>query len=495
MVRASDENAPHADWLCAHDGRGHVYLPRGELVFAGDSIIYAGFDFPGPVDRRIDFGCAFIGPGFVDLDALGDVDSEVLTFDRGPGHLLGRVWTEKTLRQGPDETFTPDEERWKYRYAFTRLLRNGITSAVPITSMLYRAWAESYDEIADVAAIAAEMGIRVWLGPCYMSGLTYQDESGALHQYWDAERGMSGLRDAERFIANFHGAHSGLVSAALLPDRIETQLPQVLERTARIQRDSGVPLRIHCCQSAYEFETVVALRGTTPLGWLEGLGLLTDKAILPHGIYLSGHPRVSIQGEDDLLRLADLQATVAHCPVVFGRDGELLASFARMCRRGVRFGMGTDTQPPDMIENIRLGRIFNAVADQGPTATAGDFYTAATLGGAAALGRTDIGRLSIGTKADIAVFALDDLQLGPIDDPITALTIAGSGRDCRSVWVNGVERVKDFAVIGADAAGLRATAAGLYEKLARTHASRAPGSVDPRALFTSVFPVKPNPRQ
>lgn len=479
-----------ADWLCAFDGRGHTYIPEGEVVFDGDSIIYTGFAFPGPVDRRIDYGSAFIGPGFIDLDALGDVDSEVITFDRGPGHLLGRVWTEEALRQGPGETFTPEEELFKYRYAFSRLLRNGITSAVPITSMLYRAWAETYDEMAGVAALAGEMGIRAWLGPCYMSGLTYQDAKGALHQHWDVERGLAGLRDAERFIADYHGTHDGLVSAALLPDRIETQASEVLQRTAGIQRESGVALRIHCCQSVYEFETVVALYGSTPLGWLEKLGLLTERAILPHGIYLSGHPRTSVEGEEDVNRLAASGATVAHCPVVFARDGELLSSFARLSRRGVRFGMGTDTQPPDMIENIRIGRILNSIADERPTATAGDFYNAATLGGAAVLGRSDLGRLSPGAKADIAVFSLDDLQLGPVDDPLSALVIAGSGRDCRSVWVNGHERVRDHSVIGADTAWLRATASSLHQKLLDTHVRRSPRSDSGRQIFAPMFPIR-----
>ncbi len=480
-----------AEWLCAFDGQGHVYLPHGEVVFEGDSIIYTGFAFPGQVDRRIDYGCAFIGPGFIDLDALGDVDSEVITFDRGPGHLLGRVWTEGALRMGPIETFTPEEELFKYRYAFTRLLRNGITSAVPITSMLYRSWAESYEEMAGVAALAGEMGIRAWLGPCFMAGVTYQDDCGTPHQHWDVEKGLQGLRDAERFIADFDGSNGGLVSAALLPDRIETQAPEVLERCASIQRETGVPLRIHCCQSVYEVETVLALRGATPMGWLERLGLLTERAILPHGIYLSGHPQISVKDNEDTARLVASGATVAHCPVVFGRDGELLASFSKLRQQGVRFGMGTDTQPPDMIENIRVGRMLNAVAEGRPTATAGEFYNAATLGGAAALGRSDLGRLGPGAKADIAVFSLEDLQLGPIDDPLSALAIAGSGRDCRSVWVNGTERVRDFKVIGTDVEWLRTSASALYQKVAITHARRAPGADRKEEMFTSTFPVRP----
>ena len=59
----------------------------------------------------------------------------MLTFDNGPGKNLGRIPTEDALRRGPTEACTRDEELFKYRYAFTQLLANGITTALPITSM------------------------------------------------------------------------------------------------------------------------------------------------------------------------------------------------------------------------------------------------------------------------------------------------------------------------------------------------------------------------
>ncbi|MCZ4354753.1 chlorohydrolase family protein [Roseovarius aestuarii] len=478
-----------AAWVVGYEAGGHVLLRNGEVAFEGDTVLFVGHGFDGPVDRRVDYGQAMIGPGFVDLDALGDVDTEVLTFDRGPAETLGRVWTEDALRRGPSETFTPGEELAKYRYGFTRLLRNGITSAVPITSMLYRQWAESYDEMAGVAHLAADMGLRVWLGPCYMSGLTYQNAAGQLARHWDEARGLQGLEDAERFITDFDGTAGGRISAALLPDRIETQMPSVLKRTADIQRASGIVLRIHCCQSTYEMETVLALRGTTSLGWLEQMSLLTERTILPHGIYLSDHPQIRVTGQDDRLRLISTGVTIAHCPVIFGRDGEFLDSFAKYLRSGIRMGMGTDTHPCDMIQNIRVGRMLNAVADGGPTASAADFYTAATIGGADALGRPDLGRLAPGTKADIAVFDLAGLHLGPVDDPIHALALAGSGRDCRSVWVAGRQLVQDFAVVGVDETALGAEARRLYAKARMSHADRAPERPDPDLIFHASYPV------
>lgn len=478
-----------ADWVVGFHRGDHALIPRGEVVFSGAAIEFVGRGFDGPVDRRIDFGRAMIGPGFIDLDALGDLDTEVLCFDNGPGRNLGRVWTEEALRRGPKEAYTPEEELFKYRFAFTQLIRNGITTALPITSMLYRAWAESHDEMAGVAAIAEELGIRAYLGPCYMSGLTYQRADGSLARHWDEDRGMAGLDDAARFIAGFDGEAGGRIRAFLAPDRIETQTPRVLERTAALQRETGVPMRLHCCQSVYEFETVLALRGHSPLGWLESLGLLSDKAILPHGIYISGHPQVSLPGDDDMRRLVGSGATVAHCPVVFGRDGEVLASFASYRAKGVRFGMGTDTHPADMVENIRVGRMLSLLAGDVPAATAADFYRAATLGGADALGRPDLGRLAPGARADITVYDLSGFHLGQVLDPIKAMALAGTGRDFRASFIEGREVMADFTVLGSDTDALKRAADRQILKARAIHADRAPGRPAPDTIFRAAFPV------
>lgn len=478
-----------ADWVVGFHKGDHVLIPGGEVVFSGRTIEFVGRAFPGEVDRRIDYGRAMIGPGFIDLDALGDLDTEVLTFDNGPWRNLGRIWTEDALRRGPEEAYTPQEELFKYRYAFTQLIRGGTTTALPITSMLYRAWAESYDEMAGVAAIAEEMGVRAYLGPCYMSGLTYQRADGSLAQHWDEAKGMAGLKDAARFIADFDGRAGGRIRAFLAPDRIETQMPRVLEGTAALQRETGVPMRLHCCQSVYEVETVLSLRGQTSLAWLEELGLLTDRAILPHGIYLSGHPRISAKGDADLRRLIASGATVAHCPIVFGRDGEALSSFASYRAAGVRFGMGTDTHPADMVDNIRLGRMLSRLMTPDIPATAADFYRAATIGGADALGRPDLGRLAPGARADISVFDLSGFHLGQVLDPIKAMALAGSGRDFRASFIDGREVMAEFAVIGSDPAALTRAADRQILKARAIHADRAPGRPAVEHIFRPAFPV------
>ncbi len=360
---------------------------------------------------------------------------------------------------------------------------------MPITSMTYRAWAESYDEMAGVAGIAGEFGLRCYLGPCVMSGLTYQTADGSLARYFDSARATEGLADARQFIGDFDRAHGGLVRAALLPDRIETCTPDLFDGLAAIQHETGVPLRIHCCQSVYEVETVLELHGTTSLGYLERHGLLSDKALLPHGIYMSGHPQVSRSGDEDIQRLTASGATVVHCPVVFARDGEALNSFARYRSLGINLSLGTDTHPPDLIDNMRQGLNIGRIVDgRRDAASAADFYNAATLGGARALGRDDLGRLAPGAQADITVFDLSGFHLGPIVDPIKTMLLAGSGRDFVASFIAGRQVMAEGAVVGTDEAALAKAADRLMAKLIVSHSARAPGTPSPEKLFPRSIP-------
>ncbi len=462
-----------SSWVIGFDGHSHVYWRDGEVVFTGGRIEFVGRGFQGQVDRTVDYGNAVIGPGLIDLDALGDIDTGVLTLDNGDKRDNGRLWSEDYLRNGPTEAYSPDEEVFKYRYAFTHLIRNGVTTALPITSMYYRAWAETQEEFEAVTGVAGELGLRVYLGPCYMSGITYVRADGTLGQHWNEARGLDGLDRALRYVTAFDGAHGGRVRGMFAPDRIETCTPELLARTVAASRELDVPVRLHCCQSVYEFQTVWKLRGQTPLGWLESLGLLTPRAILPHGIFLSGHPGVPVGGDQDWQRLKASGVSIVHCPAVFARTGQALDSFGRYRDAGINIGMGTDTWPPDLLHNLQLGLYLARVMEGCDNQTrVADLYNAATLGGAKALARDDLGRLAPGAQADIVVFDLGAPHLGPVFDPLKNLLLAGRGTDCRASYIAGRCVMEDFRVGGQHEGHLQEQADRQFEKQVTHQAHR-----------------------
>ena len=168
--------------------------------------------------------------------------------------------------------------------------------------------------------------------------------------------------------------------------------------------------------------------------------------------------------------------------------GETLNSFGKYRSSSINIGLGTDTWPPDLLYNMQLGLYVARMMEGDANHTSiADLYNAATLGGAKALGRDDLGRLAPGAQADIAVFDLRGEHLCPIFDPFKNLILAGRGTDCRASYVAGRCVMEDFAVLGVDAAALQAQAQRQYEKLMASHSQRAFGKPTAERLFHPVF--------
>ena len=369
-----------ARWVVGHVDGHHVLYENGEVVFNGDQILFVGHGYSGERGRQTDYGNALIGPGFIDLDALSDLDTTVLAFDNQPAWRKGRVWPETYMNAGPREMYTPEELGAQKRYAFSRLIRNGITTALPIASLFYREWGETWEEFVAAAGAAEELGLRVYLGPAYRTGNTLVRDDGSLDFYFNEERGFNGLSDAVKFCQVFEGQSGGLIRTMLSPDRIETCTPELLRRSAAAAIELDVPIRLHCCQSLFEYETVLKLHGMSPPEWLLSLGFLSERTILPHVTVVSGVTGV-IGDAPDLQIISDSGASIAHCPLVMARHGIALNSFRKYRELGINIGMGTDTHPPDMILNMQLGLLLSRVVEANAEACrAEDFFDAATLG-------------------------------------------------------------------------------------------------------------------
>jgi cytosine/adenosine deaminase-related metal-dependent hydrolase len=98
--------------------------------------------------------------------------------------------------------------------------------------------------------------------------------------------------------------------------------------------------------------------------------------------------------------------------------------------------------------------------------TARDVFNAATLDGARALGRDDIGRLELGAKADIVIVDFQQMEIGPVDDPIRNLVYSASASQIDTVIVDGRLVVEDGTVPGVDERALirRASEAHIWQR-------------------------------
>lgn len=483
--RASGRTALTAAWVLAHDGKTHRLIKNGEVVIEGARILHVGARFEGEVARRIDLGPAVISPGLIDLDALSDLDTTIMGIDHHPGWAKGRVWPRSYIERGPYEMYSQDELAFQKRFAFAQLLMSGITTAAPIASLFYREWGETVAEFTAAADAAGEMGLRVYLSPAYRAGGMVLEAPNKMVPVFDEERGFQGLEDAIRFIGEQDGRHEGLVRGLLAPDRVETSTAELLRRTDAASRDLNCPIRLHMAQGVMEVETVRALHGTTAPDWLAGLGLLSDRMIAPHATNAT---------DTDLQHYADHGVSIVHCPVVSGRGGGILRSFGKLRDMGINISMGTDTAPADMLQNLLIGLITARIAEGRPdNVLSADLWNAATLGGAKALKRDDLGRLAPGLPADIAVFALNDAVMTPAIDPITTLVVGGSGKVCQATFVDGrlsmrrIDHKPEVAGIP-DLEAAQARAQAQFDGLIQKYPDRSWQHLPVSELFPSSFP-------
>ncbi|WP_269933027.1 amidohydrolase family protein [Aminobacter sp. HY435] len=470
-----------ADWLLAYHDDGHRLVPRGELVMEDGKVIFAGRRFDGVVARRIDFGSALISPGLIDLDALSDIDTYGLVTDNQPGWAKGRIWPRSYVERGPYEMYTPEELAFQKRFAFGLLLLNGITTAAPIASLYYREWGETVAEFDAAADAAGDLGLRVFLSPAYRSGGMVLEAPGKMVPMFDEQKGLAGLADAVSFIERQHGRHGGLVNGMLAPDRVETCTLELLRRTMDAARDLDCRVRMHLAQGKLELETMHALHGVSGPQWLADNGLFNERLIAPHATHAS---------ERDLQLYAEHRVSIAHSPLVSARMGGTLNSFAACRKLGINIGMATDTAPPDMLMNLLMGLVGCRVSEKASDAvSSAELFDAATLGGAKALGRTDIGRLASGTNADIAVFRLDDPCMTPTIDPITTLVLGGSGKVTQAVFVDGRLSMLDGEVANLDMRAARERAQRQFDGLVAKYPDRSWQHRPVSELFSPSYPL------
>jgi len=471
-----------ASWVVGHKEGSHTLLRNGQVVFENGAIVFVGHNFPGEVARRIDFGNALISPGLIDLDALSDLDTTILGIDSHPGWAKGRVWPRSYVEAGPYEMYSQEELAFQKRFAFGQLLLNGITTAAPIASLFYREWGETVAEFDAAADAAGDLGLRVYLSPAYRSGGMVLEAPGKIVPVFDEERGLQGLSDAIAYIERQNGRHGDLVRGMLAPDRVETSTLTLLQRTDAAARDLGCKFRLHMAQGAMEVDTVRALHGSTAPVWLAKHGLLSDRLIAPHATNAT---------EQDLGLYAENGVSIVHCPLVSARSGSILNSFSTCRKRGINIAMGTDTTPADMLMNLLVGLIACRISDHAPDrGRSADLFDAATLGGAQALGRSDLGHLSAGARADIAVFSLDDTIMAPSVDPITTLVTGGSGKVTRAVFVDGRVSMLDRRLAGFDMEKARIQAQAQYDGLIAKYPERSWNHPSVSEIFPPSYPIE-----
>ncbi len=317
------------------------------------------------------------------------------------------IWPAEARLQGPDI-------HAGMLLGGLELLRGGVTTSV-----------EMYLHGRELVTATIAAGLRVVLGGPVLDlpGLDWHSMITEIDGWIDEV----GLRSERGDLVELgYGAHS----AYTLP-------VEALEIIAGSAAQRGALLQIHVAESADEDREQRARYGSVPL-MLESLGALEHRVLAAHAVHLS---------DKDIGVFATNGVGVAHCP---GSNGKLASGIARvvdMRAAGVKVALGTDGPASndglDLWQEARLAGMYARLSTWDATAlTAADLLLMLTAGGAAAIGREDIGTLSAGRWADMVHINVDTSAFpGGLEVPdeqlLANLVWASGARGVLDVWVAG----------------------------------------------------------
>jgi cytosine/adenosine deaminase-related metal-dependent hydrolase len=412
-------------------GEHHELIPDGSVLIDGASITYVGTDRTKPADRVIDAAGKLICPGFINLHVhsqlnVGDylvTDAAKKDYMSANYFVFGAPAKEKAAPPPPESVAIGR------RYALFSALKNGATTVLDPGG--------GPGDLDQYVEIVGELGGRVFFSPPYRSHDIFTDAEG--RHYYEAreDRGRPGLKRAADFIRKHNGA-KGRLHGILNPAQAETCEPSLLKETAAAARELGVPIHIHAAGNLREFVHILYNYRKPVIEYLAEAEILRPGTVLGHTVFIAGSSRVDYPFGDELKLLADSGASVGHCPHKYAKMAVAAESFDRYVDAGVLMGLGTDTYPLDIVAEMRYASLISRLVDRKYHGGRPErVFNAATVWGAKALGREDLGRLAPGAKADVAIIDLRTTRYGPARDPITALVEYGSGADVDTVLVNG----------------------------------------------------------
>jgi cytosine/adenosine deaminase-related metal-dependent hydrolase len=256
------------------------------------------------------------------------------------------------------------------------------------------------------------------------------------------------LRDTRRVIEQYHDpSPRAMVRVVVAPCSPFTVSPDLMRESASLARAYGVHLHTHLAETLDEERYCLSRFRRRPAEYVEQLDWIGADVWHAHCVHLS---------DEECARLGRAGTGAAHCPSSNMRLASGVAPLPAMLAAGMRVGLGVDGSASNdsshLLAEARQAMLLRRLAAMDPGAlTAREALRLATRGGAAALGRDDIGQLGPGLAADLVGFRLDTLPLAgaAVHDALAALVFCHPQAVDLSV-IDGRVRVEGGRLVDAD---------------------------------------------
>ena len=254
-----------------------------------------------------------------------------------------------------------------------------------------------------------------------------------------------------------------LISTTLAPHAPYTVADESFTRIRMLSDQLDIPVHLHLHETAHEVEESKKQHGVRPFARMQSLGLVNDHLIAVHMTQLI---------DAEIAACADAGASIVHCAESNLKLASGFCPAEKVRKAGVNLALGTDgcasNNDLDMFGEMRTAALLaKGVANDASAFDAGFALQAATINGARALGLGDqVGSILAGKQADLVAIRLDAIQTQPLYNAISQIVYA-TGRDQVSdVWIAGVRKLENGALIGVDENALRENAKSWRDRIA-----------------------------
>jgi cytosine/adenosine deaminase-related metal-dependent hydrolase len=295
-------------------------------------------------------------------------------------------------------------------------------------------------QLDDEIAGAQEIGVRLQASRGSMS---LGESKGGLPPDAAVEPEEKIMAESQRLIQKYHDAKKGaFVQIVLAPCSPFSVTGELMKQSAKLARETGVHLHTHLAETEDEQQFCVVKFGARPVPYMESLEWVGEDVWFAHAVYVNG---------EEVKTFAKHGCGVAHCASSNMRLASGIAPVREYLAAGVKVGLGLDGSASNdgshMLAEVRQAMLLSRLREgitgfslsNDPSRslmTARQALRLATRGGAAVLGRSDIGSLEAGKCADFFAINLNRLDYaGALHDPVAAAVF------CHPVRA-------DFTVIG-----------------------------------------------
>ena len=277
----------------------------------------------------------------------------------------------------------------------------------------------------------------------------------------DGENAQAKIDLAVAFVESY--IDDELITPGFGPHAPHTVNKKDLETIRDLSEKYDVPVSMHVAETEKEFDEFIEKHGMTPVEYLDSIGLLNDRFIAAHAIFVT---------ESDIALMKKRDIGVAHNMVANIKSAKGVSPALLMHDQGLRVGLGTDGPMSgntlDIIGQMgyvaKLHKLENKDRSVMPPQKVVEM---ATLGGARAIHReAELGSLEEGKLADIVIIEVQSANMVPIYNPYSALVYSASANNVDTVIVNGEIIVKNKVLKTYDEAKSRIMMIEFSEKVA-----------------------------